>query len=77
MAQFVLRNMLSGIHTQGENMRIIDGHSHMLQTFAPVDQLKRRVSEIKDFDMHHLLFRLDELGVSHVQTMAQDMRETT
>jgi len=54
-------------------MRIIDGHSHMLQTTAPVDKLKRKVSEIEDFDMDHLLSRLDDLGVSHFQTMAQDM----
>jgi len=54
-------------------MKIIDGHSHMLQTFMPLNKLKSKVSEIEHFNMNHLLERLDDLGVSHLQTMAQDM----
>ena len=54
-------------------MKILDGHSHMLQTTAPLDKLKKKISEIEDFDMNRLMDRLDDLGVSHFQTMAQDM----
>jgi hypothetical protein len=50
-------------------MKILDGHSHMLQTTAPLDKLKKKVSEIEGFDMNRLLDRLDDLGVSHFQTM--------
>jgi predicted TIM-barrel fold metal-dependent hydrolase len=54
-------------------MNIIDGHSHMYQAPAPVDQLKSSVSEIDGFDIDRLLERLDEVGVSMFQTMAQEM----
>ena len=52
---------------------MIDGHSHMYQTFAPADRLKKRVEEIDDFDMLGLLLRLQQTGVSHFQTMPQEM----
>jgi predicted TIM-barrel fold metal-dependent hydrolase len=45
----------------------------MLQTFAPGDKLKKKVEEIEGFDMDRLLTRLDNMGVSHFQTMAQEM----
>lgn len=54
-------------------MRIIDGHSHMYQTVAPSNKLKKSVKEIESFDINLLLKRLDEIGVSQFQTMAQEM----
>ncbi len=54
-------------------MRIIDGHSHMYQTFAPSNKLKKSVKEIESFNINLLLKRLDEIGVSQFQTMAQEM----
>ena len=54
-------------------MKILDGHTHMLQTFTPLDKLKSEVSEIENFDMNQLLDQLDDLKVTHFQTMAQDM----
>ena len=54
-------------------MRIIDGHSHMYQTSAPSNKLKKSVKEIESFDINLLLKRLDEIGVSQFQTMAQEM----
>ena len=54
-------------------MRIIDGHSHMYQTFAPLNKLKKSVTEIEGFDIRLLLRRLDEIGVSQFQTMPQSM----
>jgi len=58
---------------KGVNMKIIDGHSHMYQTFAPSNQLKKSVIEIGGFDINLLLERLDEIEVSHFQTMPQEM----
>ena len=54
-------------------MIVIDGHSHMYQTFAPARELKKTVKDIKGFDMGLLLRRLDEIEVSQFQTMPQEM----
>jgi len=54
-------------------MRVIDGHSHMYQTFAPSNGLKKSVKEIEGFDIDLLLKRLDEIGVQQFQTMPQEM----
>lgn len=54
-------------------MRIIDGHSHMYQTAASIENLKKSVTEIEAFDIDLLLKRLDEIGVSLIQTMPQSM----
>ena len=54
-------------------MRIIDGHSHMYQTYASSDQLKKCVSEIDGFDIDGLLARLDTINISQFQTMPQEM----
>ena len=42
-----------------QNMRIVDGHSHMYQDRADVGKLKRSVTEIEGFDINRLLERLD------------------
>jgi len=52
---------------------MIDGHSHMYQKRAPLNKLKKSVSDIEDFDIKLLLRRLDEIGVSQFQTMSQSM----
>jgi hypothetical protein len=54
-------------------MEIIDGHSHLFQTIQPVASLKKSVNEIKEFDIKRTLAQLDKLGISKVQTMAQEM----
>ena len=54
-------------------MHIVDGHSHMYQAHAPVDSLKTSVCDIEGFDANRLVRRLDELGVSILQTMPQEM----
>jgi predicted TIM-barrel fold metal-dependent hydrolase len=54
-------------------MLVLDGHSHMYQTFAPSANLKKSVQEIEGFDIDLLLKRLDEIGVSQFQTMPQEM----
>ena len=54
-------------------MRAIDGHSHMYQTFAPANELKKSVGEIEGFDIDLLLRQLDEAGVAQFQTMPQEM----
>jgi len=54
-------------------MRTIDGHSHMYQTFAPSNRLKKSVREIEGFDIDLLLRRIDEIEVSQFQTMPQEM----
>jgi predicted TIM-barrel fold metal-dependent hydrolase len=54
-------------------MKIIDGHSHMYQTYASSQDLKKGVEQIDGFDMPALLARLDEIGVSRFQTMPQEM----
>ncbi len=54
-------------------MTVIDGHSHMYQTFAPARELKKTVKDIEGFDMGLLLKRLDEIEVSQFQTMPQEM----
>jgi len=54
-------------------MRTIDGHSHMYQTFAPSNRLKKSVKEIEGFDIDLLLRRIDEIEVSQFQTMPQEM----
>lgn len=56
-----------------EQVKIIDGHSHMYQTLAPSSRLKKSAEEIEGFDMDLLLERLDEIGVSFFQTMPQEM----
>jgi len=54
-------------------MEVIDGHSHMYQAPAPSNELKQSVSEIDGFDIKLLLERLDELGISKIQLMPQEM----
>lgn len=54
-------------------MGIIDGHSHMYQKHAAVDNLKQSVNDIENFDIALLLRRLDEIGISQFQTMSQSM----
>jgi predicted TIM-barrel fold metal-dependent hydrolase len=54
-------------------MEIVDGHSHLYQTFAPADRLKSSVDEIAGYDIAGLLARVEELGVSQIQTMSQEM----
>ena len=54
-------------------MRTIDGHSHMYQPRARANELKKSVKEIEGFDIDLLLKRLDEIGVSQIQTMPQEM----
>jgi len=54
-------------------VRIIDGHSHMYQTFAHSNRLKKSVKEIEGFDVNLLLRRLDEIEVCQIQTMPQEM----
>lgn len=54
-------------------MKIIDGHSHMYQAPAPCDQLKRSAKEIEGFDLNLLLKRLDQLQISQIQLMPQEM----
>ncbi len=54
-------------------MKVIDGHSHMYQAPAPCDQLKRSAKEIEGFDLSQLLKRLDELQISQIQFMPQEM----
>jgi len=54
-------------------MEIIDGHSHMYQTYARSGELKKSVMEVEGFDIDSLLKSLDEVGVSRFQTMPQEM----
>ena len=54
-------------------MKIIDGHSHMYQTYASSNKLRKSVKEIEGFDINLLLKRLDEIAVSQIQTMPQEM----
>ena len=54
-------------------MGIIDGHTHMYQKHAKIDNLKKSVKDIEGFDINSLLRRLDEIGVSRFQTMSQSM----
>ncbi|MFC2031103.1 amidohydrolase family protein [Chloroflexota bacterium] len=54
-------------------MRTVDGHSHMYQTYARSDQLKKSVLEIEGFDIQGLLARLDTINISQFQTMPQEM----
>lgn len=54
-------------------MKIIDGHSHLYQAPAPCGQLKGSAKEIEGFDINLLLKRLDELQISQVQLMPQEM----
>ena len=54
-------------------MKIIDGHSHMYQTYASSDKLKQSAEEVEGFDINLLLRRLDEIEVSRFQTMPQEM----
>jgi predicted TIM-barrel fold metal-dependent hydrolase len=54
-------------------MEIMDGHSHLYQKHATVDKLKKTVNDIEGFDIEQLLKRLDEMGVSQLQTMSQSM----
>ena len=54
-------------------MKITDGHSHMYQTYADSQDLKKGVEQIDGFDIQALLARLDEIEVSQFQTMPQEM----
>jgi len=54
-------------------MKIIDGHSHMYQTYSSSSKLKKSVEEIEGFDINVLLKRLDEIEVCQFQTMPQEM----
>lgn len=54
-------------------MGIIDGHSHLFQTYAVSGSLKKGVEEIEGFDVSIFLDRLDEMEVDKVQTMPQEM----
>ncbi|MEE9491366.1 MAG: amidohydrolase family protein [Dehalococcoidia bacterium] len=54
-------------------MKVIDGHSHMYQTYSSSSKLKKSVEEIEGFDINVLLKRLDEIEVSQFQTMPQEM----
>jgi len=54
-------------------MGIIDGHSHLYQKHATIDNLKKSVKDIEGFDINSLLQRLDEMGISQLQTMSQSM----
>lgn len=54
-------------------MGIIDGHSHMYQGRATLENLKKSVNDIEGFDINLLFSRLDEIGVSQLQTMSQSM----
>jgi predicted TIM-barrel fold metal-dependent hydrolase len=55
------------------NVKTIDGHSHMYQTYASADGLKQHAGEIEGFDLDQLLRQLDEIGVERLQTMPQEM----
>lgn len=54
-------------------MRIVDGHSHMYQSHMAVSSLKTGVRDIEGFDAGLLARRLDDNGVSILQTMPQEM----
>lgn len=54
-------------------MKIIDGHSHLYQPRADSDRLVKSVGEIEGFDLDLLLERLDDIEVSQIQTMPQEM----
>ena len=54
-------------------MKILDGHSHLFQPWVSASELKKSVQEIEGWDRTLLLKRLDEIGVSQVQTMPQEM----
>ena len=54
-------------------MQLIDGHSHMYQSYAASNALKTGVKDVEGFDINELLRRLDELGISQFQTMPQEM----
>ena len=69
-----IKNRLQRVHDGGtQDMGIIDGHSHMYQERENAGNLKKKVSEIEGFDINRLLKRLDEIGISQFQTMAQEM----
>ena len=54
-------------------MEIIDGHSHMYQTFAPANRLKQKTGDIEGFDAGLLLTEVGKLDVKRLQTMPQEM----
>lgn len=54
-------------------MEIIDGHSHLYQTFAPADNLKQKVTEISDFNLEWMLLEINKLNLKQLQTMPQEM----
>ena len=54
-------------------MKIIDGHTHMCQPWMSVDKLTRSIEEIDGFDVDRLIELLEGIGVSHMQTMPQEM----
>jgi len=45
----------------------------MYQTYASSNKLRKSVKEIEGFDINLLLKRLDEIAVSQIQTMPQEM----
>jgi predicted TIM-barrel fold metal-dependent hydrolase len=54
-------------------MTLIDGHTHLYQEYRATESRKRCVEEIEEFDEQKLRRRIDELGLSIVQTMPQEM----
>lgn len=54
-------------------MEIVDGHSHMYQTFAPSDRLKKSTRDIEGFDIQVLVKQMDESCILRLQTMPQEM----
>ena len=54
-------------------MEIIDGHSHLFQPFAPSDDLKTDIGETFKSGIESLFNRLDEMGVTCIQIMPQEM----
>jgi predicted TIM-barrel fold metal-dependent hydrolase len=63
-----------GIYTgRGIAMKMIDGHSHMYQTYGESQHLKTRAEQIDGFDIKTLLARLDALDIAQFQTMPQEM----
>jgi predicted TIM-barrel fold metal-dependent hydrolase len=54
-------------------MVIVDGHTHLFHAFASSDRLKSRVSDIAGFNLKRLLSTMDDLSISMLQTMPQEM----
>ncbi|MFC1802771.1 amidohydrolase family protein [Thermoproteota archaeon] len=54
-------------------MEIVDGHTHLYHAFADSDRQKGCVEDIEGFDLKRLSSKMDELGISLLQTMPQEM----